>query len=171
MCASTLRNIGATVLSLFLLTVMISLLNLLLHLGIHYHSHWLASLDLLSQVVVVWLLAVRSDYVRLMGSVWLYLAARWQFLVHLPKLGRLVDIAINTSCWGPCGRRCYATITHSLGFLWFPDLLARYGSFVCWDSKLRNVFGGSLWNHVVVSWIMLVGNFEAMPIIFYHMSL
>ena len=169
--SSALRNIGAAVLAFFLLTVMISLLNLLLHLGIHYHSHWLSGLNLLSQVVVVGLLAARSDYVRLMGSVWLYLAARWQFLVDLPKLGRLVDIAINTSCWGPCGRPRCSTITHSLVFLWFPDLLAWYGSFVCRDSELRNIIGGSLWNHVVVRWFMLVGNLEAMPIVFYHMFL
>ena len=37
--SSALRNIGAAVLTLVFLTVMISLLNLLLHLGIHYHSH------------------------------------------------------------------------------------------------------------------------------------
>ena len=170
MSSSALWYVGAAVLTLFLITVIISLLNLLLHLGIHHHSHWLASLNLLCQVVVMGLFAVRGDNVRLMGGVWLYLAARRQFLVHLPKLGRLINIAINASCWGPSCRSYCSTITHTFVFLWLPDLLAWDGSFVCWDSELLNVLSGSLWNHIVVSGIMLVGNFKAMPIIFYHMS-
>ena len=69
MRSSALRNIGAAVLTLLLATVTISLLYLLLHLGIHHHAHRLAGLNLLCQVVVVGLFAVRGDYVRLMGCI------------------------------------------------------------------------------------------------------
>ena len=51
--SSALWNIGAAVLTL----------DLLLHLGVHHHAHRLAGLNLLRQVVVMSLLALRGYYV------------------------------------------------------------------------------------------------------------